>query len=182
MILEQSCFKFYKYIYLGYCILTCIYISCFKKKLLVFFTLLSISCLKKRIIPETTEKLSSTNTVQRGASLWADFLYVNVLSWKNVQGMIPRLRYRKKEEFPGLVKIRRKTQGTHPGKKRPVCDSRMCVHTHTEVQAHACALPSLPCLCPGGVGELVQHPLKGTSSWKIWYDIFTFNWLHATFL
>lgn len=56
------------------------------------------------------------------------------------------------------------------------------MHIHTEVQAHACALPCPPCLCPGGVGELAQHPLKGTTSWKIWYDIFTFNWLHATFL
>lgn len=66
--------------------------------------------------------------------------------------------------------------------KRPAHDSHMCVHIHTEVQAHVWALLSLPCLCTGGVGELVQHPLKGTSPWEIWYHIFTFNWLHATFL
>lgn len=150
MILEQSCFKFYKYIYLGYCILTCIYVCCFKTKLLVFFTLLSISCLKKRIIPETTEKLSSTNTVQRGASLWADFQYVNVLSWKNVEGMIPRLRYRKKEEFPGLVKIRRKTQGTHPG-KRGQSVTLVCACTHTQKCRHM-RVRSPPCLASALVG------------------------------
>lgn len=83
-----------------------------------------------------------------------------MLSRKNVRGTIPRLRYRKKEEFPGLVNIRGKTQGTHQG-KRGHSVTVACACRYTQNCMHVCVLPSLPCPCPGGVGELAQHPPKG---------------------
>lgn len=72
----------------------------------------------------------------------------------------------KKEEFPGLVSIRGKTQGSHQG-KRGHSVTLVCACTYTRKCIHMCVcsipFPPLTCPCPGGAGELAQHPLQGTA-------------------
>lgn len=127
----------------------------FKAKLLVFGIFLFISCLTTTTssIPETNAKLSKNCLVQT-------LLTEESLGWfpvckcaqlKKCPGHDSRTMIQEKEEFPGLVNTRGKTQGTRQGKSGHSVTLE-CVCTYTQQCMHT-SVSSLPCLAPASVGR-----------------------------